>query len=292
MMPTVYSARLGAHLHLGKRPAQPPDSSHVQMSDLLAAIPAGTLPPIPEHFGHGYDFTGNDGADQVAGAWNMLANGPDNSVFDGFQGCGCCAWAGPAHEEMEAAKNAGRPVPQFSGATIVKQYSEYSGYDPKTGANDNGSDVQDVLKWRQTKGLLDNAGTAYKIGQTVSLTPGDMTELWAAAYLFETVGIGVNLQAAQMTQFDSGQPWDYVHGSPVQGGHYIPVVGKTGLVSWGMRVAFTPAFIEHQCDEAFCYVDGLRYSALTDETAEGLTASELAEYAALIVQQKSGQLAA
>jgi hypothetical protein len=276
---TVHSQRLGADLHLGKQDARPPSSDHVAMSDLMGAIPAGALPPIPQHFGHGYDF-GRDG-------WLMLGNGPDPSVAPNFQGCGDCAWAGPAHETMEAARNARRPVPAFSGKTIVSQYSAYSGYDPTTGANDNGSDVQAVLAWRQSKGLLDDAGNAYRIGKTVTLTPGDMAQLWAATYLFECVGIGVQLQAAQMDQFDAGQPWDYVAGSAVDGGHYIPVMGDNGLISWGERVGFTPAFIAHCCDEAYAYVDPERYSTVTGRTAEGIADIDIERYIVAVAQVKT-----
>lgn len=278
-MTTVHSTRLGAELHLGKQDAKPPASGHVRMRDLLAAIPSGALPPIPAHFGHGYDF-GADG-------WLMLGNGPDPTVSQGFQGCGDCAWAGPAHEEMEAARNAGRPVPPFNGKTVVAQYSAYSGYDPKTGAKDNGSDPQQVLAWRQTKGLYDDNGTVYKIGQTVTLDPGDLEQLWAATYLFECTGIGVQLQDAQMTQFDKGEPWDYVAGSKVDGGHYIPVMGSAGLVSWGERVGFTHSFYEHCCDEAYAYVDPERYRQATGETAEGYTNQDLEKYISLVAKAKS-----
>lgn len=248
------------------------------MSELLRSV-TPSLPPIPTHFGHGYDF-GRDG-------WLMLGNGPDDTVSPGFQGCGDCAWAGPAHEEMEAARNAHRPVPQFSGATVVSQYSAYSGYNPQTGANDNGSDVQQVLAWRQDKGLLDNASTAYKIGQHVALTPGDLHELWAAAYLFECVGIGATMTTAQMDQFDAGQPWDYVAGSPAEGGHYIPVMGDNGLISWGERVGFTRTFYAKQSDEAYAYVDPERYSGVTGETLEHFSDADLEKFLTLVAQAKA-----
>lgn len=278
-MPTVHSERLG-ELHLGKQDAKPTHPSTPRLRALLKAANV-TLPPIPTHFGHGLAF-GYDG-------WRMLGNGPDNTVSPGFGGCGDCAWAGPAHEEMEAARTAGRPIPQFSGKTVVAQYSAYSGYDPQTGANDNGSNVQDVLAWRQDKGLYDDHGNVYKIGQHVALTPGDMHELWAATYLFECVGIGVQMTSAQMGQFDaSPHPvWDYVKGSPTDGGHYVPVMGDNGLISWGQRVGFTQAFYENQCDEAFTYLDAERYRAVTGKTAEGLTEEDLVSYISLVAQGKA-----
>src|ERR1019366_3709004 len=108
---------------------------------------------------------------------------PDDSVFPGFQGCGDCAFAGPANSIEEAAINAKRPVPPMSGKTVVGWYSAYSGYNPQTGENDNGSNPQDVINIRQTTGLADDTGTLHKIGPSVSATPGDLTHLWEIAYL-------------------------------------------------------------------------------------------------------------
>lgn len=274
-MTTVISKRLGT-LHLGKLPARPIKGA-VKFSEIRKTV-AGHLPPIPAQFGHGGDFPGK--------GWLMLGNGPDNTVFPGFQGCGDCAWADPAHAEMEAARNAGRPVPAFSGKTIVEQYSEYSGYNPRTGENDNGSQISDVIQWRQTKGLRDDHGNVYKIGQAVELDPGNIQELWEAAYLFECVTIGVVLCTAQMDQFDAHGPWDYVHGSPQEGGHDVPVVGSSGLVTWAERHGYTRAFYEHQNDEAVAYVDPLRYSAVTGETAEHFADADLEKYLTMIVQSK------
>lgn len=243
---------------------------------------ARLLPSPPSMWGHGHDFPQGD--------WLMLGNGPDDTVFPGFQGCGDCAWAGPAHEEMEAAKNAGHPVPEFSGKTVVEQYSEYCGYDPQTGENDEGSDVQQVLAWRQEKGLRDDHGSVYKIGRSVSIEPGNLQHLWEAAWLFENVGIGLTVTAAQMDQFDAGpQPtWDYVAGSPEEGGHYVPVMGKLGLISWGEDVYYTPRFIEKQNDESFCYIDPLRYSTVTGQTYEHFQDADLEKFIVLAAQQKVG----
>jgi hypothetical protein len=279
-MPTVHSERRG-ELHLGKTAPKPIENT-VPYSDLRKCLVAAgvTLPKPPTVFGHGDDFTGTE--------WLMLGNGPDDTVFPGFQGCGDCAWAGPAHEEKESAKNAGRAMPQFSGKTVVAQYSAYSGYDPQTGTNDNGSAIADVIKWRQDKGIYDDTGTVYKIGRAVSLTPGNLAELWEAAFLFECAGIGIQVPASVMQQFDAGQPWSYVKGSPIEGGHYIPVIGKLELVSWAETVKFTDGFYEHYNDETVCYLDNERYNAVTGETAEHYSHQDLEKYLVLIAQAKLG----
>ncbi|MCA1683215.1 MAG: hypothetical protein LC685_04420 [Actinobacteria bacterium] len=279
-MPTVHSERLNADLHLGKQPPKPIADAIEYRTLKWAIASAGiSFPPLPAHFGGGGDFPGN--------RWLMLGNGPDDTVHPGFQGCGDCAWAGPAHEEMEAARGAGRPIPHFTGKTIVAQYSAYSGYDPQTGQNDNGSAIADVIQWRQTKGLLDDAGHAYRIGQAIHLTPGDIQQLWEAVYLFENAGIGLVICQAQMGQFDARQRWDHVPGSPEEGGHYAPVVGRaslddSGLITWGERHGFTRSFYQAQNDETVVYLDPERYNAVTGLTAEHHTEQDLERYLAAL----------
>lgn len=238
-----------------------------------------TLPAVPVAWGAGMDFTD----------WSELGNGPDDTVFPGFQGCGDCAWAGPAHEEMQAAHEAGRPIPAFSGKTIVDQYSAYSGYNAQTGANDNGSNVRDVLKWRQSKGLLDDAGTAYKIGTYLALEPGNPEQLREACYLFESVGIGINFPGSAMDQFDAGKTWSVVSGSSIEGGHYIPVVGHPHagswtVITWGKRQVATWGFLAKYVDEAWAYIDPERYSTVTGQTYNHYADADLERYLTLVGQ--------
>ncbi len=86
---------------------------------------------IPKAFGHGNDFLGGEA--------RRRRERLDDTVSPGFEGCGDCAWAGPAHETMGVCKDAGRPVPDFTGDAVVAEYEAYSGYNRQTGANDNGS---------------------------------------------------------------------------------------------------------------------------------------------------------
>lgn len=268
-------------LHLGKRDPTY-DSRDLKYATVLAT---GSLPPVPPpHGGYGMDF-GSTG-------WLMLGNGPDDTVFPGFKGCGDCAWAGPAHETMESCKNAGRPVPQFSGKTVVDQYAEYSGFDPTSGTNDTGSNVRDVLTWRQTKGLFDDAGTAHKIGTYVALEPGDLNQLWEALWLFEAVGIGIQFPNSAMDQLQAGQPWSVVPGTTIEGGHYIPLVGQptAGIwtcVTWGQRQVMTAQFLSAYCDEAWAWIDPERYTQVTGETQQGFRDADLEKYLTLVGQQKS-----
>ncbi len=286
---TVHSDRLGVDLRLGRTPAQKPSSEHVRMSDLLKAV--GTaLPAIPANWGHGYAF-GEAG-------WGMLANGPcdDGTIpqsWYAYDGVGCCDWSCPAHETMEAAKGAGRPVPRFTCLSVANEYGLYLGLpgaEAINAGNDQGTDMQANLSRRQTRGMLDAEGNAWKIGKTITLDDwADLNQIWAAAYLFESAEIGVNLQQAQMDQFDASQTptWDYVAGSPIIGGHAIPIVGKGGLVSWGERVGWTAKFAEHCIEEAYSFIDTERYNAVTGKTAEGFDDADLEAYAAAVIKLKT-----
>ena len=266
-------ADLTYEFKLGKRPATY-DKRDLRYADIR---PRGlALPTIPKPGGgYGMDF-GTDG-------WLMLGNGPDDTVFPGFGGAGDCAWAGPGHEEMEAAKNSGRPIPKFSGATIIEQYGEYCGYDPHSGTNDQGSDVREVLNWRQQKGLRDDDGNVYKIGTYVALEPGNVEQLWEALWLFQNVGIGVNFPGSAMDQTNQRQTWSVVAGAQIDGGHYVPLVGHPTdtiwtCVTWGMRQTMTQQWLTTYCEEAWAYIDPERYNRVTGKTQQGWKDADLEQY--------------
>lgn len=236
---------------------------------------------LPQTWGHGMDFGDN--------GWGMLGNGPDDTVFSGFTGCGDCVWAGAAHEVRQTTHEAGSTIPAFSGKTVVDQYAAYSGYDPATGSNDNGSNVRDALAWRQTKGLLDDSGTAHKIGAYVSIEPGNWQALREASYFFESVGIGIQFPTSAMDQFNAGQVWSIVAGSAIEGGHYVPVEGHPwgGLwtvVTWGRRQIVTWGFLAKYCDEAWAYISTERYNSVTGQTAEKYKDMDLEKFLAQVAQ--------
>jgi hypothetical protein len=292
-VPTIHSARHGVDLPLGKDAATAPRFT-IYEDEIRPKLKAkGLVPTVPQMFGHGHDFP--------QGKWLMLGNGPDDTVAPGFEGVGDCAWADPAHDEMEAASDAGRPIPRFTGLVVVEQYAEYEGW--KGGdvgsllrfleANDNGSNMQDVIEIRQTKGFRDADGKVYKIGKAISLKdPGNVSMLWELAWLTENVDLGIVVTEANQEQFgERAQPtWEYVKGSPEVGGHAVPVMGRLGLISWAEDVYYGVPFIAHQADEAHAYLDIQRYNARTGETAEGFTEQDLEKYLTLEAEAKLARL--
>jgi hypothetical protein len=272
-------------LKTGKRPARPYTSAHVPIADLLKAVPAGTLPPIPKNFGHGYDFGGT--------GWGMMGNGPcdDGTIPAGtyaYDGGGDCADAALSHIFMESARDAGRPIPKFTCASTLNNYAGYLNigtWQNLTAANDQGTDLQEMLQRVQTTGYTDAAGNVHTIGATVTGEAGNIEQLWAIAYLFEAAYIGVNLQQAQESAFPG--TWDYNASSQTVGGHCVPVMGNNGLISWGDRVQFTPAFFEKLNDEQYGFIDPLRYNAVTGDTLEHFNDADLEKFVTLVAQAKA-----
>lgn len=228
-------------LPLGKNQFVP--SSHD--FTMSAVFDGQTLPQAPSRFGHGSMFKD----------WLMLGNGPDNTVRPGFGGAGNCVFAGGCHETMETARLGGHLI-HFTGANAIADYSAVTGYvvgDPST---DNGTYVRDALSYRRKVGLVDAKGARHKIGAYVLINTKDWDQLMQAIYIFGAVGIGFEFPQSAWDQYDHGMPWDVVPGSPIEGGHYVPVMGRSsvgvgGAVTWARRQPITRAFSETYTDEAW-----------------------------------------
>jgi hypothetical protein len=81
----------------------------------------------------------------------------------------------------------------------------------------------------------------------------------ASSAAFGAVGVGIQFPRSAMQQFNAGQPWDVVPGSPSDGGHYVPCVGRNShgnllVVTWGRLHAMTPEFFQRYNDENCAYL--------------------------------------
>jgi hypothetical protein len=237
-------------MKFGKRPARPrPKDLHL----LDVTGPDGlTLAPIG--FGHKASYPPD---------WGMLGN-------DEY---GDCVWAGAAHETMLWNAINQRSV-RFDDRAVLSDYAAVTGFDPATGAGDNGTDMHDAMNYRRSTGVRDTGGHRHKIGAFVSLEPGDWHQLLEALRAFDLVAIGFEVPASAMHQFEYGQPWRYVGDTNIEGGHYVPVVGRPhvatiNVVTWGRTQEMTRAFYQHYNDEAYGIVSTEALST-AGKTAEGL----------------------
>lgn len=215
------------------------------------------LPTPPRTFGH---------EAAVGPSWGMLGN-------DDY---GCCVPAGAAHETMLWGHEGGK-VPSFTPDNVLADYAAVTGFDPSKPDTDQGTDMSAFAAFRRKTGVVDATDQRHKIAAYLALEPGNLTELYQAAWLFGAVGIGIEFPGSAMAQFDAGKPWTVVRGASIEGGHYVPLVARRQyleVVTWGKVQRVSTTFLGHYCDEALAYV-----------SAEALTAGKSPEgfdYATLL----------
>lgn len=177
--------------------------------------------------------------------WAMLGN-------DRY---GDCVFAGAAHETMMWNAERGAQV-GFDDHAVLSDYSAVTGFNPNDPNSDQGTDMSDAASYRRKVGIVDTNGQRHQIAAYLAITPGSISELYQAMYLFGAVGIGIEFPASAMDQFNSGKVWS-VRRSVIEGGHYVPMVAKRShveCVTWGRVQPMTLGFYEKYCDEALAYV--------------------------------------
>jgi hypothetical protein len=237
----------------GKRPARAETLASFRRLAAFAASVA-PLPPPPAECRW----------DRSAPTWPMYDN---DSIGD----CTCAA-AGHLIEAWSGSAGA-LTVPATSA--IVAAYSAISGYDPTTGANDNGAAEQDVLAyWTQT-GIAGNQLAAW-----APIQPSDFPTLKQAIWLFGGVYLGIEVRQSAEQQFEAGRPWDYASPwfNPVEGFHAIPILGYDAdyfyVCTWGAIQPATPAFVSGYADEAYALVDAAFVGA-SGTSASGFNLQQL-----------------
>jgi hypothetical protein len=218
-------------MKLGKRPATE-DTRDLKLSSYLAT---DLTPPRAD--------TSNI---RWTTEWGMLGN-------DRY---GDCVFAGAAHETMLWVFEGTGHRPMFDDNAVLSDYAAVTGFDPDTGANDDGTVVRDALNYRRKTGIVDaRSFKRHKIRAYVALDPGNRTNVEAAVHLFDAIGIGFMFPDYAMRQFNRGRAWSVLPGGTIEGGHYVPVIGYDRrylyTVTWGRVQKMTWAFFRKWCDEAW-----------------------------------------
>lgn len=128
-------------------------------------------------------------------------------------------------------------------------------FDPETGVDDNGVVMQDMLDAVHKGGIAGTTCVAY-----AKVDVSNLDEVRAAISIFGYLLLGVDLQAAQQQQTDSGL-WDYQRSSE-WGGHAVLAGSYTSastgrdlaVVTWAEVVGLTDSFCTHQCEEAWVLI--------------------------------------
>lgn len=204
---------------------------------MLASYVTAALPVPPASF----DLTSK------VRAWGMM----DNDEI------GDCTCAAAGHLIMEWTANAKARMTTPTDKQIVAAYSAITGYNPATGANDNGAVELDVLNYWRQSGIA-----GHKISSYMALEPANHIHIMDSLYIFGGSYIGVQLPKSAQAQVQEHQPWSVPpqgatgDGAPGSwGGHAVPVVaydprGVT-VITWGAQQVMTWSFWETYCEEAY-----------------------------------------
>jgi hypothetical protein len=142
-------------------------------------------------------------------------------------------------------------------ADVIAAYSRVTGYDPRTGRGDNGTNTLDALNfWRKT-GIGGRRISAY-----VQLDHTDHTEVRTAAHLFGGIYIAAELPVSASTQFDQGRRWAVQPGGRGRrgswGGHamHLGAYGPIGysVSTWGRTQSLTVGWWNAYVSEAFAVI--------------------------------------
>lgn len=270
-----------------------PDDRDFLLADHAAKL---AIPKI-DHWGHGNTYA----------HWGMNGNGPllpdevlPTSWRAAREGAGDCVEAAWVNElkvlltdaGMEPAEAAALVGDAFTALTLYKAITRY---DPITGQNDKGTEIRERLKYAQKTGLTDDHGGVHKIGLYVSVDPQKLDHLLFAMYYFDAVPLGLSVTRANEEAFSEAEQqgetpvWDYNAGSPVEGLHCIPAVGRPdsehiACPNWDLRTLLTEEFREEQVSEAWAYLSPDRISKVTGKSYVGASEAVLEEYLTLVTK--------
>jgi hypothetical protein len=248
-------------LKLGKLTAR-----HDPRTLLLASYTTPTLPAPPPAL---------NAAKKVKGSWGLM----DNDQI------GDCTCAAAGHLIMEWTASARSKMVTPPDQQIVAAYSAITGYNPTTGANDNGAQELDVLNYWRQQGIA-----GHKIQAFIALEPSNHTHVMDAVWIFSGCYIGLALPKSAQAQTSNKLTWSVPpqgtggDGAPGSwGGHAVPVVAYDSrsltVVTWGALQTMTWGFWAAYCDEAYAILspDYLKQKAGKTVAPNGFNIQQLQE---------------
>jgi hypothetical protein len=196
-------------------------------------------PPPPEKVFREYKIP--------ADAWGMFGN---DTIGD-------CTCAAVAHMIMLFTAHTGTLVTP-DPSDIITAYSAITGFDPLTGANDNGAALTDVLEYWQTTGIA-----GHRILGWVQINHASHLRRQQGIHIFGANDVGVNLPQSAMDQFTNGQTFDVPREGQsdggIIGGHCIVEAGYgsggSDFITWGKGdQKGTYRWSDLYLDEAYCVI--------------------------------------
>ncbi|HLY14272.1 MAG TPA: hypothetical protein VKR24_07955 [Candidatus Limnocylindrales bacterium] len=212
-------------LKLGRRP--PANKPALQLAHFLT----GVVPAHPASV---------DYLAALNGGWQMLGN-------DQYGDCVPVTMANLTRL-ITATIGAGEVYPDLN-----QVLAWYKTQNPGFPAEDNGMVIQTFLEYLVKTGLI--VGFA-------QVDVKNLAEVQAAIDLFGHIWTGITVLEANETEFDNGQPWDFVAGSSEAGGHSVLVGGyfsaqpgdDNRFITWATETGFTDAFWAKLVEEGWVVI--------------------------------------
>lgn len=205
-------------------------------------LPAGALPAAPKASMFSKDVL----------SYPMYAN-------DVIGDCSC---ASRAHGIIIQERNSQQKEVRLTDEDVIKAYSAVTGYDPKTGANDNGAYLLDVLNYQRRVGMgTEKDGTPHTISGYMRLDHNKQEEVRLGSAYFGGLYLGIWLPISAQTQtvWDVPEYGPTGNGEPGSwGGHAVWMVGYDSsyvyFITWGRVTKMTWNFWHTYVDEAYAVV--------------------------------------
>ncbi len=217
-------------MKLGKLPAKK-DSRTFKLSTYLRQE---HLPKIPAEWNWGHKIKPDK--------WGMMGNKKIDN----------CTCAAAGHLIMTWTSNTGKLIKPKDKA-ILKAYSDITGYNPKTGKNDTGACLIDVLKyWRK------NNISMHRIFAFAELEQKNHQHVRQSTYLFGGCFVGLRLPLSAKKQ----ETWTLLpEGAKGKGkvgswgGHAVLITGYNEdgvrIITWGIEKIMTWEFWKVYSEESF-----------------------------------------
>ncbi|HEX3732609.1 MAG TPA: hypothetical protein VHU91_06795 [Mycobacteriales bacterium] len=213
---------------------------------MMSAFTSARLPAPPATCDRTYGITD----------WTPMGNSGEDAPPPGVKVCGDCAYAGPGHMVMAWSMGTTKKPLIIPDTEIVAAYASGTGYNPVTGAGDNGSSMPAVCEQWRTKGIGGNKITAYG-----ALDQSRQVSIQQAVYLFGAAFVGLMLPQSAMQQTEANLVWTTPWFSPIIGGHAVPILAYDAvhiwLITWAKIQCATWDFLFRYMDEAFACIDPL-----------------------------------
>jgi hypothetical protein len=169
---------------------------------------------------------------------------------------GDCTCAAVGHQIQAWTSYAGSEV-TLTDSDIIGLYSAVTGYVPGDESTDNGANPPDVLNYWMRTGVA-----GHKIDSWAALrNPKDVWLLKRCLNIFGSVYLAVSVPASAIDQFNAGEAWYVVPGSPIDGYHAVPLqrmaAGEYGcmeVVTWGALQRMTLRWAQQNIIDAYVIV--------------------------------------